>query len=195
MRPTRRLLARSHSRTVRPLPLARRVRLPGGGGTAASACTDPVRLSSGGPAGWPVAGSHRTMRPPPLASMVSPSGSGTTASAVIQSGWVSAAPRPTGLCFRHLDDHRHCRVRDHLKVDPSADCPLAADWIIGLHACVQVSSSTSAVRSPPVSPVLMTVPGSNSSTAVSVSARGQCSTPRGTTKSSRGPSTTVRSRI
>jgi len=33
----------------------------------------------------------------------------------------------------------------------------------------------------------MTVPGSSKSTAVSVSARGQCSTPRGTTKSSRGP--------
>ncbi len=59
----------------------------------------------------------------------------------------------------------------------------------------QASSSTSAVSSPPASPVLMTVPGSNRSTAVSVSARGQCSTPRGTTKSSRGASTTLRSRI
>jgi hypothetical protein len=54
----------------------------------------------------------------------------------------------------------------------------------------QASSSTSAVSSPPASPVLTTLLGSSRSTAVSASARGQCSTPRGTTKSSRGPSTT-----
>ena len=59
----------------------------------------------------------------------------------------------------------------------------------------QDSVSTSAVNSPPASPVLMTLLGSSRRTAVSVSARGQCSTPRGTTKRSRGPRTTLRSRI
>src|SRR5262249_46220482 len=41
----------------------------------------------------------------------------------------------------------------------------------------QASSWTSAVSSPPASPVLTTVLGSNKSTAVSVSARVQCSAP------------------
>lgn len=43
-----------------------------------------------------------------------------------------------------------------------------------LRADGQASRSTSAVSSPPASPVLTTLLGSNRSTAVSVSARGQC---------------------
>jgi hypothetical protein len=51
----------------------------------------------------------------------------------------------------------------------------------------QVSRSISAVSSSPASLVLTMLPGSNHTTAVSGSARGQCSTPRGTTKSSPRP--------
>lgn len=58
----------------------------------------------------------------------------------------------------------------------------------------QVRCSTSAVSSPPASPVLTTLLGSKRSSAVSVSARGQCSVPFDTTKSSPGASTTSRSR-
>ena len=52
----------------------------------------------------------------------------------------------------------------------------------------------STVFSPPASPVLSVSRGSISSTCVSSSAFGQCSTPFGTTNSSPGPSTTSRSR-
>ena len=56
-------------------------------------------------------------------------------------------------------------------------------------------SSTSAISGLPRSPVLATPPGPDGSIVVSAPARGQCSTPRGATKSSRVPSATSRSRI
>ena len=52
------------------------------------------------------------------------------------------------------------------------------------------SSRNSAVRSLGVSPVLTVPRGSMSSADTSPSARGQCSTPCGTTKTSPGPSST-----
>ena len=59
----------------------------------------------------------------------------------------------------------------------------------------QAHSSTSAISGLPRSPVLATPPGSDGRIAVSAPVRGQCSTPRGATKSSRVPSATSRSRI
>src|SRR5258708_7548897 len=66
---------------------------------------------------------------------------------------------------------------------------------IGPHGDRRDSVSASAVNAPPASPVLTTLLGSSRSTAVSVSAPGQRSAPRGTTNSSRKPRTTSRSRI
>ena len=57
--------------------------------------------------------------------------------------------------------------------------------------CLQIRSS-SAVRSPPASPVFGVPIGSMSSTWASSSAVGQCWRPRGTTKSSPGPSSMSR---
>ena len=59
----------------------------------------------------------------------------------------------------------------------------------------QAHSSTSAISGLPRSPVLATPPGSDGSIAVSGPVRGQCSTPRGATKSSRVPGAISRSRI
>ena len=64
-----------------------------------------------------------------------------------------------------------------------------------LCANVQPRVWTSAVSSPPASPVLTTLSGSRRSVAVSTSALGQCPAPRGMTKGSRGLSATLPSRI
>jgi hypothetical protein len=51
----------------------------------------------------------------------------------------------------------------------------------------QANSSTSAISSPPTSPVLTTPPGSNGSIVVSASAREQCLMPRGRDEKLAGP--------
>ena len=144
----------------------------------------------------PAASSRSTSSSRPAGGLARPNGAAATP---LQVGVGIASPR------RPKPPAPRVRAPTAALAAEPADAEVCRGSVILVHAedrvtspagvSSQASSSTWAVISPPASPVLMTVLGSNRSTAVSVSARGQCSTPRGTTKSSRGASTTLPSRI